>query len=103
MSVAHREADDLAVGPCPDMLICCVSFDLLRFVPVMKKDGKYVLLKEEEYNRLKDEGQIVNRYFVVDYDDGSNTEAPPMATSDKKEKVMASWGGGSGETGCRMR
>ena len=24
-----------------------------KFVPVMKKDGQYVLLAEDEYNRLK--------------------------------------------------
>ena len=33
----------------------------------MKKDGQYVLLKEEEYNTLKAEGKIVGRDFVIDY------------------------------------
>jgi len=48
----------------------CFVSSPFRFIPVMKKDGQYVLLTEEQYNTLKGEGKIVGRDFVVDYQVG---------------------------------
>ncbi|KAM3567899.1 hypothetical protein VYU27_009964 [Nannochloropsis oceanica] len=58
-----------------------------KFIPVMRKDGQYVLLTEEEYKTLKNEGKIVGRDFVVDYEVASApaaVEAPIVEEEDKK-------------------
>jgi hypothetical protein len=67
----------------PSPLPPCFVSSPFRFIPVMKRDGQYVLLTEEQYNTLKGEGKIVGRDFVVDYQVGrlpSASSPPPLPT-----------------------
>lgn len=51
---------------------------------MLTKQGKYVLLLEEEFVRLRDEGKIVGRDFVVEYD--GPAQVVQVGGADKTEK-----------------
>jgi hypothetical protein len=62
-------------------------------VPVLKKNGEYALLAEEEYNRLVSEGKIVGRDFVQ--------VGPPLSPpSPQRSCVHDDIGGTCGDCGC---
>lgn len=60
---------------------------MCRFIPVLTKQGKYVLLLEEEFVRLRDEGKIVGRDFVVEYDGPG--QVVQVGGADKTQKEEA--------------
>ncbi|EWM27414.1 hypothetical protein Naga_100138g7 [Nannochloropsis gaditana] len=69
-----------------------------KFIPVMKKDGQYVLLTEDQYNTLKGEGKIVGRDFVVDYQAESAPAAVEAPVIEEEDKKATSTGSSSQKT-----